>query len=54
VISRALPLSQSLPIPAVVMDESDALRAQDDDQVIRLLAPRTRIETEEALDELDR
>src|SRR4029077_4815419 len=42
-------------ISAVEMDEqATALLAEDQDQVIRLIAHRPRIETEEALDQIDR
>jgi hypothetical protein len=53
-ISRGM-RSTELRISAVEMDEqATALLAEDQDQVIRLIAHRPRIETEEALDQIDR
>ena len=52
-ISRAM-RSTELRVRDVEMDEqATALLAEDEDQVIRLIARRTRIETKEALDQMD-
>jgi hypothetical protein len=53
-VSRAL-RSTELRIHDVELDEAAiALLAEDDDQVIRIIARRPRVETAEALDEVDR
>ena len=53
-ISRAM-RSTELRIDSVEMDEqAAALLAEDGDQVIHLIARRSRIETEEALDQMDK